>query len=69
LNALQFAVMELDSREDGSDIQDALLAITGGRTVPRVFIGGEFVGGGSDVKQLQETGQLVPKLQAAGAKL
>jgi len=66
---IQFGLIELDNRDDGAAIQDALLAITGGRTVPRVFIGGKFVGGGSEVKALQESNQLVPLLQAAGVKL
>ena len=35
--------------------------------VPRVFIGGKFVGGGDDVKKLQDTGKLKPMLQDAGA--
>jgi len=66
---IQFGLMELEDRDDGAAIQDALLEITGGRTVPRVFIAGKFVGGGSEVKELQDTNQLVPLLQAAGAKL
>jgi glutaredoxin 3 len=37
--------LQLDKRGDGDEIQDALLEITGGRTVPRVFIAGEFIGG------------------------
>ena len=35
--------------------------------VPRVFIGGKFVGGGDDVKKLQDTGKLKPLLENAGA--
>lgn len=35
--------------------------------VPRVFIGGTFVGGGDDVQMLQNKGQLKPKLENAGA--
>ena len=35
--------------------------------VPRVFIGGTFVGGGDDVQGLQNKGQLKPKLENAGA--
>lgn len=31
-------VVELDKRPDGDAIQDYLLSITGGRSVPRVFI-------------------------------
>ena len=63
----QFGLMEIENRGDEAAIQDALLAKTGGRTVPRVFIGGKFVGGGSEVKELQDSNQLVPLLQAAGA--
>ena len=37
---------QLDGRADMDDIQDALKDITGARSVPRVFVGGQFVGGG-----------------------
>lgn len=30
---------------DGEDVQDALMDVTGRRTVPQVFIGSKFVGG------------------------
>jgi len=63
----EFYVIELDERDDGDAIQDALLKITGARSVPRVFIGGKFVGGGDDVKRLSDQGKLQPMLQAAGA--
>jgi hypothetical protein len=33
------------TRPDGAEIQDELQNLTGGRSVPRVFIGGAFVGG------------------------
>ena len=32
--------IELNQREDGQDIQDIMLGMTGARSVPRVFIGG-----------------------------
>lgn len=32
--------------------------MTGARSVPRVFIKGNFVGGGTDVKKLASTGEL-----------
>ncbi|XP_063386495.1 uncharacterized protein LOC134672485 [Cydia fagiglandana] len=53
-----FQVIELDQREDGADIQGNLASITGIRTVPQVFINGNCVGGGSDVKALHESGKL-----------
>ncbi|KAH9606442.1 hypothetical protein KSS87_002840 [Heliosperma pusillum] len=41
-------VVELDLRDDGSDIQDVLLELVGRRTVPQVFVNGKHIGG-SDV--------------------
>jgi len=35
--------------------------------VPRVFIGGDFVGGGDDVVALYEKGELAGLLKNAGA--
>ena len=52
---------------DGDAIMDYLLSITGARTVPRVFIGGKFIGGGTETRGLHQEGKLVPLLQFAGA--
>lgn len=38
-------VVELDIEADGDDIQSALASWTGQRTVPAVFVGGNFLGG------------------------
>lgn len=54
----KFLAIELENRSDGDEIQDVLLNITGARSVPRVFIKGNFVGGGTDVKKLAGTGEL-----------
>merc|ERR1712150_134299 len=43
--SLNMAVMELDQTDDAGAYQNYLSEKTGGRTVPRVFVGGEFVGG------------------------
>lgn len=51
----------MDNREDGQDIQDILGEITGTKTVPKVFLNGECLGGGTDVKNLYESGQLEKK--------
>lgn len=48
------------------EIQDALNEVTGGRSVPRVFIGGNFIGGGDDTAAKQANGQLAQLLQAVG---
>mmetsp|Transcript_52506 Transcript_52506/g.113679 ORF Transcript_52506/g.113679 Transcript_52506/m.113679 type:complete len:178 (-) Transcript_52506:76-609(-) len=60
-----FAVVELDQRPDGEMFQDALLKLTGARTVPRVFIGGKCVGGGTDVANLMKSGELAGLVAAA----
>ncbi|XP_018563542.1 glutaredoxin-C4 isoform X2 [Anoplophora glabripennis] len=54
----KYTAIELDGRDDGEEIQGILGEITGARTVPRVFIKENCVGGGSDVKTLYEKGDL-----------
>lgn len=56
-----YTAIELDDREDAQEIQDVLGELTGARTVPRVFLNGECLGGGTDVKKLHESGELVKK--------
>ena len=51
---------------DGGDVQSTLHDVTGSRTVPQVFIGGEFIGGASETNALHSKGGLVPMLDAAG---
>ncbi|CCE78240.1 Piso0_000858 [Millerozyma farinosa CBS 7064] len=57
-------ILELDDIEDGSEIQDALYELTNQRTVPNVFIGGEHIGGNSDVQALKSAGKLDAKIKA-----
>ncbi|ENN71079.1 hypothetical protein D910_02077 [Dendroctonus ponderosae] len=54
----KYTTIELDLRDDAEEIQEILGEITGAKTVPRVFIKGNCVGGGSDVKSLHEKGEL-----------
>ncbi|XP_013113169.1 uncharacterized protein LOC106091238 [Stomoxys calcitrans] len=56
--SVPYHVVELDQRNDCSEIQDVLGEMTGARTVPRCFIDGTFIGGGTDVKKMYETGAL-----------
>ncbi|KAM7409276.1 hypothetical protein PAMA_000971 [Pampus argenteus] len=58
-----YKVIELDEHSDGRRMQEALAQMTGARTVPRVFINGNCIGGGSDTKQLHQQGKLVPMIQ------
>ncbi|KAG9398683.1 hypothetical protein AC1031_014467 [Aphanomyces cochlioides] len=63
----KYEVVEIDNLPNGDDIFYALVSKTGCETVPQVFIGGTFIGGGSDTDALQKQGKLVPLLQEAGA--
>ncbi|KAG7891553.1 hypothetical protein KL936_001496 [Ogataea polymorpha] len=59
-------IIELNTIEDGDEMQDALQEITGQRTVPNIFIGGEHIGGNSELQSLGES-KLKEKLKKAGA--
>ncbi|GAB0092048.1 Glutaredoxin [Sergentomyia squamirostris] len=56
-------VIELETRDDASEIQDVLGELTGARTVPRVFINGNFIGGGTDVQKMYNDGRLQKVLE------
>lgn len=45
-------VMELDTLDEGSEIQQILTDLTGQRTVPNIFIHGKHIGGNSDLQAL-----------------
>eukprot|EP00243_Klebsormidium_subtile_P004774 TRINITY_DN18926_c0_g1_i1.p2 TRINITY_DN18926_c0_g1~~TRINITY_DN18926_c0_g1_i1.p2 ORF type:complete len:117 (+),score=30.03 TRINITY_DN18926_c0_g1_i1:183-533(+) len=60
-------VIELDTEEDGDELQNALAKLTGQRTVPNVFIGGKSIGGSDSTSALHSQGKLVPQLQAVKA--
>ena len=62
-----YNVIELDERNDGDALQDALGQMTGARSVPRVFIGGKCIGGGDDTERLSKDGKLKELLEQAGA--
>ena len=59
----RYTVIELDQRDDGSAIQAALGQITGVKTVPRIFLNGKCIGGGSEIKALYESGHLLGMLK------
>ncbi|XP_030582444.1 glutaredoxin 2 isoform X1 [Archocentrus centrarchus] len=58
-----YKVIELDEHNDGRRLQEALAHMTGARTVPRVFVNGHCIGGGSDTRQLHQQGKLVPLIE------
>jgi len=49
---------ELDKEENGAEIQEILLAITGQKTVPSVFVSGRHLGGSSDADAALKDGRL-----------
>ncbi|XP_010679825.2 glutaredoxin-C3 [Beta vulgaris subsp. vulgaris] len=51
-------VVELDLRDDGSQIQDVLLELVGRRTVPQVFVNGKHIGGSDDLQSAVLSGEL-----------
>uniref|UniRef100_A0A1B6LAX0 Glutaredoxin-2, mitochondrial n=1 Tax=Graphocephala atropunctata TaxID=36148 RepID=A0A1B6LAX0_9HEMI len=58
----KYTLIELNKREGAAEIQNVLAKMTGARTVPRVFVNGKCIGGGSDVKALHQNGKLKPML-------
>jgi glutaredoxin 3 len=62
-----FNVVEIDERHDGDEMMDVLRELSGARTVPRVFIGGKFIGGADDTARLDAEGKLAELLAQAGA--
>ncbi|CAB3378277.1 Hypothetical predicted protein [Cloeon dipterum] len=55
---VKYTVIELDRRSDGDQFQDVLNVMTGARSVPRVFVKGKCIGGGTDTKSLYQCGRL-----------
>ena len=61
-------VVELDQHELGPGLQSALHKSTGRRTVPNVLISGRSIGGGDDIAQLDQDGELIEKVRKMGGK-
>jgi glutaredoxin len=59
---VQFTAYELDKRTDGAELQNALINLTGRRTVPAVFISGKDIGGCDDTHALHSKNALLPLL-------
>jgi len=57
-----YTTIELDEREDGEQLQAALLDMTQQRTVPNVFVAGQHVGGNDDTQQASRNGKLATLL-------
>ena len=60
-------IREIEDDPSCEEIQKYMMQLTGGRSVPRVFIGGKFIGGGDETQALHSKGQLKQLLKSAGA--
>ncbi|XP_059132367.1 glutaredoxin-1 [Peromyscus eremicus] len=59
--------VDITATNNTSEIQDYLQQLTGARTVPRVFIGKDCIGGCSDLIKMQKNGELMTRLKQIGA--
>jgi len=64
---VNYTLEEIDLRTDTDKLQDIFAKITDARTVPRVFVGGKCIGGGSETWSVHNQGRLIPLLKEAGA--
>lgn len=66
---VDFAIFELDELppEEAAAMQDSLRDMTGARTVPRIFVRGECIGGCDDLLALQSAGQLTALLKSGSS--
>jgi len=60
-------ILEIGQRADSIEIMEYMEKLTGASSVPRLFIGGKFVGGASDIMSLHLSGKLLVLLTNAGA--
>lgn len=56
----------MDKRPDIIEVQHVLREITGSHVVPRVFVAGEFIGGGTDTTNKIASGELAELLKSKG---
>lgn len=61
-HGITYKVVELDKRKDGNEIMTVLHAMTQKRTVPRVFVDGQCIGGSEDTQQYLQNGKLFEML-------
>ncbi|XP_074953300.1 glutaredoxin 2 isoform X1 [Phalacrocorax aristotelis] len=66
---VNYTAVELDMNTNGSQFQDILEQMTGGRTVPRVFVNGTFVGGAAETQRLHKEGKLLPLVHQCQLKI
>ncbi len=60
-------MIELDEIDNGNEYQNILGKMTNAKSVPRVFIAGECIGGGDDTERLDKNGDLEKQLKKVNA--
>ncbi|KAI9750382.1 MAG: hypothetical protein M4579_006493 [Chaenotheca gracillima] len=61
-------VVELNEHPLGTQLQSALEKTTGRRTVPNVLVSGKSIGGGDDIVELDEKGELIELIRKMAGK-
>ncbi|MFH4973645.1 hypothetical protein AB6A40_000354 [Gnathostoma spinigerum] len=61
-----YRIVEVDLLNNRDNVMNALESITGFRSVPRVFIGGSYVGGCDEILEMQRNGKLDDLLKSCG---
>lgn len=61
-------MVELDIHPLGKQLQSYLGGITGRKTVPNVLIQAKSIGGGDDVQDLDQSGELMDTVRRMGGK-
>ena len=60
-------IIDLDDyKEISQEIRYHMMTISGRRSVPNLYIGGEFFGGFKQTSKMHEEGKLISKLQEVG---
>uniref|UniRef100_A0A0K0F2W2 Glutaredoxin-1 (inferred by orthology to a human protein) n=1 Tax=Strongyloides venezuelensis TaxID=75913 RepID=A0A0K0F2W2_STRVS len=59
--------MDIEHHPDMDAIQDYMGILTGSRSVPKVFIGGKYLGGGDDTVAAKNNGKLEKMLKEVDA--
>ncbi|XP_069593378.1 glutaredoxin 2 [Ranitomeya imitator] len=60
---VNYKSIELDEVDNGRQLQEALHQMTGARSVPRVFVNGACIGGGTETRKLNQEGKLIDLVQ------
>jgi glutaredoxin 3 len=68
-NLKDLVVVELDlkDKQEADAIKETLEIVTGAKTTPRVFLNGNFIGGGDDIEQMDINNKLHGLLENSNA--